>query len=337
MRTSTDLQPENALALSTANVTPAADDTSAAVNPAEDFPHLNPRARTLVQLPLAERIRCVLGDTIIIHPRLAEILNEVAWMICEPAGFRTRGLVVHGAPGNGKTAISEILRHRYPVSTKAVAWDCTPPHCAITISLAGARTTKAVLVRMLDSLRCPIGRGSIAEQELCVHDVLRRCGCRLLILDETQDILKGREAEQFRVIEVLKHLMNQLRLPILALGTAEAADAFRIDAHMQARFKPIELPPWGAGDEFAAFLRKYEESLPLQKRSNLDNPLIVKHLVALGECVLDPMLRRIKAAAVQAMVDGTERITMDLLRTAPDRPNISVLNDARPQPKEPGP
>lgn len=295
---------------------------------ADGFPHLNDRARAHVEHPLAERIRCVLGDTIIVHPRLAEILNEVDWMIREPAGFRARGLMVHASPGNGKSAIAEILKRRYPVTANAVAADCKPPDCAISISLAGARATKAVLVRMLDSLKCPIGRGSIAEQELRVHDVLRRCGCRLLILDETQDMLKGCESEQFRVIDVLKHLMNQLRLPILALGTADAVDAFRVDAHMQARFKPIELPAWSAGEEFAGFLRKYEEALPLKKRSNLDSPLIMKYLVAYGEGVLDPMLRRIKAAAVQAMVDGSERITLELLRTAPDRPPISVLNDS---------
>lgn len=302
----------------------------------DGFSHLNPRARALVELPLAERIRSVLGDTIVIHPRLAEILNEADWMIREPAGFRARGLMVHASPGNGKSAIAEILKRRYPVTASAVASDCTPPDCAIDISLAGARTTKAMLVRMLDSLKCPIGRGSITEQELRVHDVLRRCGCRLLILDETQDMLKGREAEQFRVIDVLKHLMNQLRLPILALGTADAVDAFRIDGHMQARFKPIELPAWSAGEEFAAFLRKYQEALPLRKRSNLDNPLIMKFLVTIGEGVLDPMLRRIKAAAIQAMVDGSERITLELLRTAPDRPPISVLSEVSTRPAEDG-
>lgn len=290
--------------------------------------HLNDRARGMVELPTAERIRFVLGDTIIIHPRIAEILNEVDWMIREPAGYRARGLMVHAPPGNGKSMIAEILKRRYPVTTSAVASDCKPPECAIAISLAGARATKAVLVRMLDSLKCPIGRGSIAEQELRVHDVLRRCGCRLLILDETQDMLKGCESEQFRVIDVLKHLMNQLRLPILALGTADAVDAFRVDPHMQARFKPIQLPAWTVGDELAGFLRKYEEALPLKKRSNLDNPLVMKYLVTYGDGVLDPMLRRIKAAAVQALVDGTERISLELLRTIPDRPPISVLNES---------
>jgi hypothetical protein len=322
-----ELKTDNQLHALSADECPSSDVAAPAAT--LPYPHLNDRARSLVERPLAERIHSLLGDTIVIHPRLAEILNEADWMTREPAGIRARGLIVHALPGNGKTAIAEILKHRYPVTSNAVAFDRKPSDCTIHISLAGARTTKGVLVRMLEVLKCPIGRGSIAEQELRVHDVLRRCGCRLLILDETQDVLKGGVVEQFRVIDVLKHLMNELRMPILALGTVEALKAFQVDPHMQARFTPIELPPWSVGKDFAAFLSKYEESLPLKKRSNLNNPLILKFLVDHGEGVLDAMLKRIKAAAMQAMVDGTERITLELLRTAPERPPISVL-DATP-------
>lgn len=291
------------------------------------YDHLDARARHMVLRPIAERIKGISAGSVVTYPILGTILNETEWLIREPTGFRARGLVVYGPPGNGKTAIAEILKHRYPLTPHAVAAGSRPPDCAIAIDLSGLRTTKGVLLQILDSLGSPIGKGSVAEQELRVHDILRRCGCRLLILDELQDMLNSAVAEQHRVIEVVKHIMNKLRLPVLALGTEEAADAFRSDPHMAARFKRIELSLWEGDDVLSGFLREYEKSIPLKRRSNLDNPLIRKHLVSVGGGVLDLMLLRIKAAAQQAIVDGTERITLELLKTAPDRQPISVLSN----------
>lgn len=282
--------------------------------------HLDAIAQKLLDRPLAERIRHLLADTIIVHPRLAGLLNEVHWLLQEPARFRARGLIIHAGSGNGKTAIAEILMRQFPLRTIS-----NPAPSVVAISLAGARTTRTVLERLHEALKSDIGRGTISAAEQRAHAILRRCGCRLLILDEAQDVSSFRESEQKRVIETLKHAMNSLKLPILALGTDDAVSAFKVDPHMQARFVAMPLPTWQANDEFAGFLREYEKRIPLPKPSGLYAPEIMKYLVGVAEGVLDPMLTCIKNTAVRALAEGKPAITLDDLKAVAVRPHVNVL------------
>lgn len=309
---------------------PETSESSATTTSRGALSHLDARAKQLVEKSLATRAREILGDTIIVHPRLAGIINEVSWLIDQPPRFRARGLIVTSPPGNGKTAIGELLKNKYPLPRSDLAAHGQTKACVVHISLAGARTVKAVFVRILEALGAPPARGSTSDLESRVHDVLLRAKVRLIILDEAQDVLGFLTGEQSRVIQTIKNMMNQLRLPVLALGTDAAEWAFRSDAHMQARFECIKLPTWNADDEFAEFLRKYEQTLPLRNRSGLDNPMIVKTLLKQSEGVLDPILMRIKWAAIAAMINGEERITLDLIKEVTAKPDVKILRETTP-------
>lgn len=291
-------------------------------SPSPKFAHLDERARSLLDAPLVQRIAHTLSDAIVIHPALETLLNEVRWMIREPTRFRARGLILYAPPGNGKTAVSEILCRQFPLSAKA----SRDKRCVVAISLAGARTTRTIFERIHEALGTELGKGTVSYAEQRVHAMLRECGCRLLILDEAQDLLGAREGEQQRVIESVKHLMNRLRLPILALGTERAVKAFKADTHMQARFKAMPLPAWKADAELESFLRQYEKHLPFACPSRLDNPLIIKHLVDISGGVLDPMLSCIKNTAVRLLANGASLITLADLQATALRPNVSVLD-----------
>lgn len=297
---------------------------SDAESPSGGSDHLDPRIRPMLDDPQHKRIQHILADRLIMHHALDSILNRIHWLVQEPRTSRARGEMYVGPPGSGKSSIALVIQKAYPLDVRDFAGNPKPK--AVAISISGARTTKAVLNRILVALGVPTTNRTTGDLEEVVIDTLLRANCRLLIVDEMQDLRQIRESEQLRVLETLKNLMNRVRLSVLGLGDARAEKAFDADPHIRARFSTYAVPAWKEGDDFADFLSAYERHLPLRYRSSLARPQIQKLLLKVAGGQLDGMLRRIKAAAVQAIVDGTERITPELLADELPRPPVHFLN-----------
>lgn len=277
-----------------------------------------------------ERIARILSDIEIIHPTLHGLINEADWLVREPRRQRARGIVLTGSQGCGKSVFAKIVQDRYPLDGPAASPDDRPKPKALLIQMSGARRTKAVLSRILEATKVPVSKSiTISDRELLVVETLRRLNCGVLILDEMQDILQAPESEQVRVLEIIKFLMNTLSLPILAIGPPSAGEAFRADPNLQARFEVLSIPPWEAGDDFKQFLEALEQHLPLRKPSGLASVEMQKALVKLTGGNLDATLTRVRIAAVNAVVDGTERITIKALEAPISRPSIDKLKGSR--------
>jgi hypothetical protein len=285
--------------------------------------HLDPSVLPMLSESKGRRIQHILSDRLIIYKALRVILNRIDWLVQEPRNTRARGEIYVGPPGSGKSSISLLVRMKYPLDARDVDGVRQPK--AVAISISGARTTKAVLNRVLKAMGVPTTARSIGDLELVVIDTLVRANIRILIIDELQDLRQLRENEQLRVMETIKNLMNEAKLPVLGLGDGRAEQAFDADPHLKARFSFFSIPAWSEGAEFGEFLTALEKRLPLQNRSDLARPEIQKTLLKKCGALLDGMVRRIKAAAVQAVVDGGERIMPDLLENEPARPSIDNL------------
>lgn len=286
--------------------------------------HLNPRIRQWLDEPQHQRIVKILGDRIIIYPGLERILEEAHWLVLEPRCSRARGIIIQGCSNSGKTEITKTIQRHYPIDAVDTPSNRRPR--VLMISMSGARTTKAVLNRILERTGVPISRRyTTGDHETLVIQILRKMNCRLLMLDEVQDVLNFQESEQIRVFEVIKHLMNELGMPVLALGADRAVDAFRADGHLAARFESISIPRWTEGEEFAQFLRTHEEFLPLKFRSDLARPEMQKLLIKRTGGILGNIVMLLKKLALNAVVSGEERITRAALDQDQLRPPVSVL------------
>ena len=69
----------------------------------------------------------------------------------------------------------------------------------------------------------------------------------LLIIDEVHNLLAGAQVQQRRMLNLLRWLGNELQIPLVAVGTAEALHAIQSDDQLANRFEPIGLPPWQEG------------------------------------------------------------------------------------------
>lgn len=74
------------------------------------------------------------------------------------------------------------------------------------------------------------------------------------------------------------------------------------------------MPEWDNKKvEFIAFIKGYEQRLPLKKASYLGGREIAAKILKMGEGLLGEYVAIIKKAAVMAITSGDERITLDTL------------------------
>lgn len=281
---------------------------------------LHPLAERALQASPQDKMAMVIRDYMIHYPALKQIMAEAEWMVYEPRQTRARGLVVCASRGNGKTSLAQLIHNHFQ------GYDSPDLPCVVRISISGVRDARSLYGRILEELGSPARISHrLSDRELLVQRLLRDIDCRLLILDEVQDVLLGSQREQQRALEGIKLLMNELSLPVIAFGTDKAGQGFSADPHLDARFERITMPSWKADGTLANFLAAYERLLPFKKASHLASADKRAYLAKAGEGLLGKIVARIKNAALAAIVDGSECITLEHLKAAVTRPAICGL------------
>jgi hypothetical protein len=115
--------------------------------------------------------------------------------------------------------------------------------------------------------------------------------------------------QQRRLLNLLRWLGNELQIPLVAVGTAEALHAIQSDDQLANRFEPIGLPPWRDGDEYRQLLRTLEAVLPLRQPSNLAEPALAGKILSVAEGILGEVVAIATRAAVRAVTSGSEAIS----------------------------
>ena len=132
-------------------------------------------------------------------------------------------------------------------------------------------------------------------------------------IDEVHNLLSGSRLQQRRLLNLLRWLGNELQIPLVAVGTAEALHAIQSDDQLANRFEPVRLPPWRNGEEYRQLLSTLEAVLPLRRRSNLERPALASKILSAAEGILGEVVSIVTRAAVQAVTSGAEAISPKLI------------------------
>ena len=123
----------------------------------------------------------------------------------------------------------------------------------------------------------------------------------------------GTTAAQREFLNLLRFLGNQLKIPIVCVGTKEAYFALRSDDQLENRFEPFTLPLWKDDQELASLLASLASTLPLQKQSLLTDPELIRFLLDKSEGVIGEIITLLNNAAILAIESGEERINKKIL------------------------
>ena len=275
---------------------------------ATDMVHLRPEARDLALLPATERLARMPANRWISYTRAGQAIALLGRMLeREPGRIRPGNLLIVGATNNGKTAIAErFLRDRPQHPSEDGEHEVFP---VLLVQMPPAPTVGRLYAAILAGLGVP---GALhprsPEREGAALYLLRRVECRMLVLDELHNLLAASTPRQRELLNLLRYLGNELRIPLACLGTREAYLAIRTDDQLENRFEPFLLPSWEDDLEFGRLLASFEAVLPLREPSGLGLPAMRAMILRRSEGTIGEVAALLAAATAAALQGGKERI-----------------------------
>jgi hypothetical protein len=290
------------------------------VTAAMDLAHLRPEIRELARLPVPERLARVPANRWIGYSRASQAVALLEHLLAhEPGRVRPRNLLVIGPTNNGKTVIAEHFLRMHPQHPSVDGEHEVIP--VLLVQMPPSPTIGRLYAAVLSGLGMPgtmFGRSP--DREAMAMRLLRKVGCRMLLLDELHNLLAASGTRQRELLNLLRYVGNELRIPIACFGTREAYLAIRSDDQLENRFEPFLLPAWEDGPEFGRLLASFEAVLPLCEPSGLGGPAMRAHILRRSEGTIGKVAALLAAAMEAALLAGEERIGRTALETAAYQP-----------------
>ncbi len=207
--------------------------------PIIDLSHLLPAAQGLARLPADERIHRLRADRWIGYPRAVEALNRLEALYTWPNKQRMPNLLLVGPTNNGKSMIVEKFRRAHPASS-----DADQEHIPVlVVQMPSEPSVIRFYVALLAAMGAPLRpRPRLPEMEQLALALLRKVGVRMLVIDELHNVLAGNSVNRREFLNLLRFLGNELRIPLVGVGTRDAYLAIRSDDQLENRFEPMMLP-----------------------------------------------------------------------------------------------
>jgi replication-associated recombination protein RarA len=293
-----------------------------------EFPHLLFSQQEIALLSNEERIAWIRQERWIQYPRAKRILERLADLVDYPPRDRMPSLVIYGATGMGKTrVIQKFLRDNRTHFDKKLGRTRLP---VVSIQMPPAPAERDLYEEILLRMGGVFAYStSVTTLRHRIRALARQLEVRMLIIDEIHSLLAGTFREQRIILNAVRFLANDLRIPLVCLGTEEASQALMTDQQLADRFAAAELPAWENDAAFEQLLLSFESILPLRRPSDFRDPKIHQRILSLTEGVLGRICGLLETASVEAIRSGEERICLSLLKEDLVTESLVSITDRR--------
>jgi hypothetical protein len=256
-----------------------------------------------------ERIAKIQGSRWIRYPLAERIASKLEELLLLPRMHRMLNLLIVGETNNGKTALVRRFVRRHPPQESAGEVPSSIPVVALEAPPVPdeRRFYQAILRQVFAPFRSSARAGQLEYEVL---RLLATVGVKVLVIDEIQHVLAGPLLRQRAFLNVIKHLGNELQLPIVAVGTPDAFNAIQTDPQLANRFEPAVVPRWAMSEDYLRLLASFEIALPLEHRSGFLEPAMAIKILSLSEGTIGEISALLCRAAIDAIERGTEQITI---------------------------
>lgn len=252
------------------------------------------------------------GARFIEYPVANRIIKQLEDLLHFPKVHRMPNLLIVGETNNGKSMIINRFLSKHKPDVHLAGEPSRFPVLAVqapNIPDEG-RFYDAILTKIYPPFRKSQRAGYKQAQVVQMLDVI---GAKLLIIDDIHNILAGTSMKQQQFRNMLRHLGNELRIPIVGVGTRDAYFAIQVDKQLENRFDVAPVPKWEIGEDYLRLLASFEAALQLERPSNLADRSLALKLLAISEGTIGEIARIIVEAAHRAIDSGKERIDKALL------------------------
>lgn len=230
-------------------------------------------------------------------------------------------MLLYGDSGMGKTMILQKIERQHPNSHDERRGITLRP--VLYVQMPPTPDERRFYTRILEILGAPYTiREQIGALEGRAIHLLQKIGTKLLFIDEVHHLLAGSHREQRRALNLLKFLTNELKIVLVAVGTADTFHAMETDTQVASRFEPLLIPRWTESDAFRAFVVAYGKLLPLRKPSPFGEPAIIHALFKQSAGLTGRVTWLLGRAAELAIRDGSEQIDADRIGRVSDHLRI---------------
>ena len=277
--------------------------------------HLHTGDWSFLEDSTEERVTRLYSPKWVAYARGNEALARMGHLLNHPPSGRMPCMLLHGDSNIGKTMIVEKFLRDNPNVCNDLN-EVEVRRC-VHLQMPAKPSDDKLYAQIVEGLgiQAPINRRGV-DMELLGLRLLHRQPPKMMIIDEVHHLLAGTVREQRQLLNQLKFISNELRIPIVALGTNEALYAMQTDPQIASRFEPFALPKWRESNEFRAFVVSFGRLLPLEKPSLLADKAIIQKLMSLSAGLTGKVTTLLVQAAELAIRQRTECITLDLIEQA---------------------
>jgi len=272
-----------------------------------DHPHLAPQAAALLSMTDELRIKATRTERWIGFARARHTLKHLQFLCDYPPSTRPPGLAIYAHSGMGKTMLVEKFRRANPPIVDTFAGSEVVP--VLSISLSSKPSERRIYAQLLSSAGVSIRNAmTLVEMEVRALTLLKQLKVRVIVIDEVHNLLAGSPREQRVILQLFRHLSNELKASLVCLGIADAREAIAGDTQLARRLDQIVLPRWKADEEFQGLVVGILRSLPLRRPSALTAQSL-RTLARATDGITAKVFYMLNELAVEAVRSGNEQIT----------------------------
>ncbi|MGO2447467.1 MULTISPECIES: TniB family NTP-binding protein [unclassified Psychrobacter] len=286
------------------------------------YSHVLDKFQHIVPLSDVDRIHFIDQPRWIGYGKAHRALTIMEGLLSKTKQHRMPNIMIIGDSNNGKTTLINRFFEKFGQEIDDEYYESSIP--VILIQAPPVASEKELYIALLERLALPY-RSTDATAKLryqVVHAFLC-CNVKLLIIDEIHSLLTGTARQQMQIMNVIKYLCNELKLPIVVAGTSDAIRVLHTDPQHLSRFDVLELENWNNNEEFRRLLGSFERVMPLRKPSELSSPDKARLIHSISDGKIGNVRRLISECAIEAIVTGSEQIDESAIKKRLCKKNTS--------------
>lgn len=273
--------------------------------------HLHEQIRPLVELKLSDRIYATQKRRWIGYTQADKVLSKMEELLHHPNAHLMPNLLIIGETNNGKSYLIEKFMKDHPPYEKGN--NVIVP--VIAIKIPPDANSDTIYSLILDEFKVTYSLAYKKEVKTkLAFDALERMNVKLIIMDDLHVLMNTTKLKKAQLLDTLKYIGKKADIPIIGSGTREAHTAVVSDSQLANRFEPLELPQWKPNSDYRKLLATFEKLFPLKMPSHLQEKRIAMVIYTMSGGTIGGIDTLLKRAAINAIKDGTEVITLQGLQ-----------------------
>lgn len=284
---------------------------------------LTDETKAVLDKSLNDKIAYIKQENWINYPLAQNILEELEDILkYEQGKNRVTSVLLVGSSNNGKTSLLKRLIELHPpfdlfkTNPEKLTKDFFDKYEATGIPIKyivspSEPSENRLYATILESINAPFKHNeSTSKKQYLVEYYIKLLNIEMLVIDEIHNVLSGSVARQKQVLNGIKNLSNNLKIPIVLSGTKDALRAISTDTQISSRFRPVYLKKWKMDKDYVNLLATIISTLPLKSESDILNPKAAQEILNISDGYIGDIVALINKASIYALKNNKEKITI---------------------------